>query len=100
MDFVCRQQLINYKYAKPEVDVWSTAALFYFLLSGLPPRPIIKKNHPISEILETDPISISKRRPNLPEGLVKIIDSALDDRKDLAYKTAKRLKEELKRFRG
>ncbi|MDD3119237.1 MAG: serine/threonine-protein kinase, partial [Victivallales bacterium] len=36
--FLCRQQIINYKYVRPEVDVWSAIAVLYFLLTGVPPR--------------------------------------------------------------
>ena len=32
--FMPRQQLINYKYVQPEVDVWAMAASFYHLLTG------------------------------------------------------------------
>jgi serine/threonine protein kinase len=98
MDFVCRQQIINYKYAKPEVDIWSTAAVLYYLLAGIPPRPFYKIKHSISALLETDPVSIANRRKDLPEGLVEIIDFALSDSKDLAYKTAASLKEDLERY--
>ena len=29
-----RQQVINFKYAGPEVDVWATAATLYTMLTG------------------------------------------------------------------
>ena len=32
--FMPRQQVINFKYAKPEVDVWAMAASLYYLLAG------------------------------------------------------------------
>ena len=38
LGFICKQQLINYKYARPEVDVWAAAAVLYYMLTGMPPR--------------------------------------------------------------
>jgi len=32
--FMPRQQVINYKYAGPEVDVWAMAATLYHMLTG------------------------------------------------------------------
>ncbi|MDO5132154.1 MAG: protein kinase [Eubacteriales bacterium] len=37
-DFACMQQHMNFRYSGPEVDVWSAAAVLYFMLSGQPPR--------------------------------------------------------------
>ena len=99
MDFICRQQIVDYKYAKPEVDIWSTVALLYFILAGRPPRPLYKIKHPLCALLETDPVSIGKRRPELPSGLIEIIDFALNDKGDLAYKTAGSLREDLIRYK-
>ena len=36
--FLPRQQVINFKYARPEVDVWAAAAFLYYLLTVRPPR--------------------------------------------------------------
>ncbi|MFE3617771.1 protein kinase domain-containing protein, partial [Streptomyces anulatus] len=36
--FMSRPQLINYKFARPEVDVWATAASLYFMLTCHTPR--------------------------------------------------------------
>ncbi len=99
MDFVCRQQILNYKYAKPEVDVWSTIAVLYYLLTGVPPRALYKIHHTLAAILEADPVSLAKKRPDLPAGLIELVDFALDDRVELAYKTAISLREDLERYR-
>ncbi len=36
--FMSRQQVIDFKYSKPEVDVWSAVASFYNMLTGKYPR--------------------------------------------------------------
>ena len=36
--YMPRQQVINFKYARPEVDVWAMAATFYSMVTGVYPR--------------------------------------------------------------
>jgi serine/threonine protein kinase len=43
--FMPRQQVVNFKYAKPEVDVWA-AASFYFLVTGSFPADSLGKEAP------------------------------------------------------
>jgi eukaryotic-like serine/threonine-protein kinase len=45
--FMPRQQVLNFKYAKPDVDVWAAAASLYYLLTGKFPREIL--GDPIAE---------------------------------------------------
>lgn len=37
-DFASMQQHMNFRYCGPETDVWSAAAVLFFLLTGQPPR--------------------------------------------------------------
>ncbi|MBD2139460.1 FHA domain-containing protein [Anabaena sp. FACHB-1237] len=50
--FMCRQQLIDYKRALPEVDVWAAAASLYCMLTGDVPRDFV--GDPFSCILKND----------------------------------------------
>ncbi len=95
--YVSKQQIINYKYVKPEVDVWSSAAVLFYLLTGFPPRGN-SGNISFNDILSTPPVSIKTYREDLPEGLAKLIDSALDDSEFLHFKTAIDFRTELKKF--
>ena len=90
--FMCRQQLIDYKFAKPEVDVWAAAATLYSLLTGFPPRQFSKDKDVWKTVLQDAPISILKRNPNLPPRLAQVLDQALNDRHELPFKSAKQLK--------
>ena len=38
--FMPRQQVIDFKYARPEVDVWAAAASLYAMLTGAVPRDL------------------------------------------------------------
>ena len=91
--YISRQQIVNYKYAKAEVDVWSTAAVLFFLLTGFPPRG----NRPVSftSLLSAPPRPVREFRPELPEAAALIIDQALDDSGTLRYRSARDLKQAL-----
>ena len=98
MEFVCRQQILDYKYAKPEVDVWSTAAVLYYLLSGEPPRSLNRHQRSMMALLDADLVPLSERRKGLPSGLTELIDRALDDSSSLYYKKAGELCKALESF--
>ena len=54
--FMPRQQLIDYKYAKPPVDVWAMAASLYYMLTLKYPRDFEKGKDPWQIVLQTDAI--------------------------------------------
>jgi serine/threonine-protein kinase len=56
MPFMARPQLIQYKYAKPDVDVWSMAASLYWLLTRHYPRTFGRWEDPIRVVLDTMPV--------------------------------------------
>lgn len=93
--FVSRQQLLNYKYAKPEVDVWGVVATYYYMLTGVAPRGDDFGENPLRMILEKEPIPIRSIAPKVSKKLAILIDSALDDTKELRYKRAIDFKREL-----
>jgi serine/threonine protein kinase len=87
-DFMCRQQVGNYKYSKPEVDVWAAAATLYYALTGCLPRDFPPGQNPWSVVTGTQPVSIAKRGRTVPERLARVIDEALVDRPGIRYQTA------------
>jgi serine/threonine-protein kinase len=86
--FMPRQQVIDYLYAKPEVDVWAMAATLYVMLTGQPPRDFVKGKDPWQVVLQSDALPILKRNATLPRRLAEIIDTALIDRPEIHFKTA------------
>jgi serine/threonine-protein kinase len=86
--FMPRQQLINFKYAKPEVDVWGLAATLYYLLTGQPPREFPPGEDQLTVVLETAAVPIRRRQPNLPARLGSVIDAALVDDPAIGFPTA------------
>jgi WD40 repeat protein/serine/threonine protein kinase/pSer/pThr/pTyr-binding forkhead associated (FHA) protein len=93
--FMPRQQAVNFNYAEPEVDVWAIAACLYYMITGAYPRNFSSGKDPYLVLLQTDPISISKREITLPQPLADLIDQALVDNPEIIFKTAIAFKQAL-----
>jgi len=86
--FMARRQLIDYRYAGPEVDVWSVAAALYYLLTGAAPRNFAPRSDPYLVVLEQDAVPIRHRRDDIPAPLADVIDRALRENGAPAFATA------------
>jgi pSer/pThr/pTyr-binding forkhead associated (FHA) protein len=93
--YMARQQLINFKYAKPEVDVWAAAACLYYMLTLTTPRDFNSSEDPLKLILETGAIPIRQRNPSIPKALAEVIDHALIDKPAISCKKASDFKQAL-----
>lgn len=87
--FMPRQQVLNFKYVQPEVDVWATAASLYFMLTGYLPREFKSGDDPFLVVLRDNPTPIRKRDANIPKKLAELIDAALIDNPEINFKNAK-----------
>lgn len=95
--FMPRQQVLDFKYVKPDVDVWAAAACLYNMLTGLYPRNFSKGQDVFKAVLNTEPIPIRERNALIPKNLAEVIDLALIDKPSLYFKTAAELKQALQR---
>jgi serine/threonine protein kinase len=86
--FMSRQQIFDYKFAKPDVDVWAMAASLYFMLTGRTPRDFPAHADPIAVILREPATPIRDREPSIPPRLAALIDTALVDSPRLAVTSA------------
>jgi len=93
--FISRPQVINYKYAKPDIDVWSMAASLYNMLTGKYPRKFVKGKDPWQIVLQNKPEPVLSREPSIPPKLAEAIDAALVDQPEIKVKTARELKKML-----
>ncbi len=91
MPFMARPQLIDYKHALPDVDVWSMAASLYWMLTGYYPRDFPEREDPIRVVLDTNAVPIRERDPNIPHQLAAVIDAALVDRPKINVASAAQL---------
>jgi serine/threonine protein kinase len=86
--FMPRQQLLDYKYAPPAVDVWAAAASLYFALSGFTPRDFPLGRDPWRIVWDTQPVPLARRDVAVPSALAAVLDGALaDEREQLPYAT-------------
>jgi pSer/pThr/pTyr-binding forkhead associated (FHA) protein len=92
--FIPRQQVINFKYAKPEVDVWAAAASLYNMLTGAYPRDFSNKE-PFLAVLQTNAVPIRLRDASIPKRLAELIDLSLVDNPNIHFKNAAALKRAL-----
>jgi len=93
--FMPRQQVLNFRDAGPEVDVWALAATLYCMLTGHVPRNFSKDKDPWQVVLQSDPIPIRQREPSIPDRLAGVIDHALRDRPEIGFQIAPDLKQAL-----
>jgi eukaryotic-like serine/threonine-protein kinase len=93
--YMPRNLLLNFKYSKSDIDVWAAAATFYFMLTGECPRHFPPGIDYLKQVLEADVIPIRKRNRDIPKKLAKVIDSALNEKKGLRFKSALEFKKAL-----
>ena len=92
--FMPRQQVLDYKYAKPEVDVWAAAACLYVMITGYSPRNFVGLD-PFRAVLDNDAVPIHDRTSSIPQPLAAVIDRALIDNPEIYYKSAAEFKQAL-----
>lgn len=93
--FMPRQQVLQFKFAKPEVDIWAAAASLYYILTGYPPRDFGKGKDPWQVVLQTKAVPIRERHAKIPERIADVIDEALIDDPEIRFKTAAEFKQAL-----
>ena len=92
--FMPRQQVVNYKYAQPDVDVWAAAACLYVMITGYSPRNL-QDQDPFLAVLQNDAVPVRDRTSAIPQPLATVIDRALIDNPDIYYKSAAEFKQAL-----
>lgn len=89
-DFACLQQHMNFRYSGPEVDVWSAAAILFYMLTGQPPRGrdffggaghgTFPRARPVRSL-----------RPDIPPALAEVLDYTLVEQPRLRVLSASEL---------
>jgi serine/threonine protein kinase len=77
--FMPRRQLIDYKYTRPDVDLWAVTACLYWMLTGATPRDFPPGADPVAIVLREPPIPVRERLRSIPRQLAEAIDDTLDE---------------------
>lgn len=89
--FMSRVQMLDYRFARPEVDVWAAAASLYWMLTGVPPRVFAPGTDPVG-VVRSPAVPIRRHRPDLPDRLARVVDEALVDTPRIAVTSARQLR--------
>lgn len=89
-DFGSLQQHMNFRYSGPEVDVWSAAAVLFYMLTGQPPR---EREMPGSSGYGAFPgvRPVRTLRPDVPKALAEVLDYTLVEQPRLRVLSAAEL---------
>ncbi|WUH99953.1 protein kinase [Spirillospora sp. NBC_00431] len=93
--YLSRQQVIEFKYARPQVDVWAAAACLYFMLTGTAPRDFPPGADSWQVVLESPAVPIRSRDGTLPGRLAKVVDHALLEEPEIGFATAEEFRQAL-----
>ncbi|MFJ1546067.1 protein kinase [Streptomyces sp. NPDC088246] len=95
--FMPRGQVIDFKYARPEADLWAVTACLYWMLTGSAPRDFPPGADPVAVVLREPPVPVRDRLPSLPRRLAELIDAGLVDRPRITPTTACGLRSAIRR---
>lgn len=78
--YIPREQVLDFKHVRPTADVWATAAVLYWLLTGATPRRQGSGGDDAFIAILRDPVvPIRERTSDLPGPLCDLLDRALSD---------------------
>ena len=86
--FMPRQQAVNFRYSKPDVDIWAAAASYYNMLTGQFPRDFAPGKNPCMVLMTGGIVPIRQRDSSIPVKLAAVIDRALQEVPEIGYKSA------------
>jgi eukaryotic-like serine/threonine-protein kinase len=93
--FMPRRQLADYKYAKPDVDLWAVTACLYWMLTGETPHDFPPGAEPVAIVLRESPVPVRERLDTVPARLAETIDQALAEPPASATELAETLRRAL-----
>jgi len=92
--FMPRQQVMDYRYSSPAVDVWAAAATLYYMLTGYFPKDF-SEGDALHCAISTSAVPILKRNSRVPKRLAAVIDQALVEQPTIGIQSAVELKKQV-----
>ena len=77
LGYMAPEQIIDSRYSKPPCDIYAVGACLYFYLSGKLPISTLEGSDKCAFLLNKSPASLGEQAPDLPPGLVAIVDRSL-----------------------
>jgi len=97
--FMPPEQMIDFKTVKPSADLYASAATLYYLISGTFVFEADSDTEDmIQMLLDHRIVPLSRRRPDVPEGLSQLLDRCLARQPDDRLPTASAMRAALKAF--
>ena len=93
--FMPIQQAKDFRFSKPEVDVWAAAASYYHMLTGVFPRNFKPGKNILLTLVQERPVPIRQRDPSIPPAIAAVIDKALVEVPEIGYKSAAAFRRDL-----
>jgi len=98
--YMAPEQITNFKYSKPPVDIYAMGVTIYYLLSGRYPldftpmwqvkkgKPMLQRGRPVDMVLAGKRLPLLEARPDLPKSLCEAVDKSLSINPDQRYQSA------------
>jgi serine/threonine-protein kinase len=97
--FMPPEQMLDFKTVTPSGDLYATAATLYYLLAGtFIYDQVAEGGDLIRTLLEEQPVTIQKRRPEVPNGLAAVLEKCLSRDPGDRYPTAAAMRQALRPF--
>ena len=77
LSYMPREQLLDFRMAKPCCDVWSVGASFYKMLTGATPLNFDTGVDPLTVVTRYELVPVRRRGVTLPARIAAVIDTAL-----------------------
>lgn len=93
--FMCRQQALDCRYSKPEVDVWAVAATYFYMLTGKYAKKFKTDSDVWYVVMSEKARPIRSINPAIPQEIAQVIDKALTEEPKIGFSTAEEFRKEL-----
>jgi hypothetical protein len=94
--FMPKEQLTDFKHARPGSDVFSAGASLYFLLTGRPVYHFRPDVDPLMTVLAGDIVPLRQRDPSVPEPVAEVVNRSLAVRIEDRYSDAAGMRDALR----
>ena len=97
--FMPPEQVLDFKTVLPSGDLYAMAATLYYLITGTFIYDQVGEGGDlIRKLLEEQPVPIRDRRPEVPEGLAKVLERCLASEPGARYPTAGAMRQALRPY--